>query len=225
MNPLIELNAISKSFIQGDKTIEVLKNISLSLQPGETLAVVGPSGSGKSTLLSLIAGLDSPDSGDVKVLSRSLAKMSEKELALFRRENFGIVFQQFYLFSYLTALENVALPLELIGDHKAHAKAEEALSNVGLNHRMHHMPHQMSGGENQRVAIARAIVTNPKVLLADEPSGSLDQASGDSVMNLIFELAEKNKMALVLITHNHELAERCQKSFDFKTFEAKKANT
>ena len=216
MNSLIELQGVSKSFSQGDKTIQVLKNISLQIQPGETLAVVGPSGSGKSTLLSLIAGLDAPDSGDVKVLNQSLLKMTEKELSIFRRENFGIVFQQFYLFSYLSALENVALPLELIGDANAQNKAREALEKVGLSHRLGHMPHQLSGGENQRVAIARAFVTNPKVLLADEPSGSLDQVSGDSVMNLIFELVEKNKMALVLITHNDELAKRCQKSFDFK---------
>jgi putative ABC transport system ATP-binding protein len=216
MNSLIELQGVSKSFSQGDKTIQVLKNISLQIQPGETLAVVGPSGSGKSTLLSLIAGLDAPDSGDVKVLNQSLLKMTEKELSIFRRENFGIVFQQFYLFSYLSALENVALPLELIGDANAQSKAREALEKVGLSHRLGHMPHQLSGGENQRVAIARAFVTNPKVLLADEPSGSLDQVSGDSVMNLIFELVEKNKMALVLITHNDELAKRCQKSFDFK---------
>jgi putative ABC transport system ATP-binding protein len=216
MNSLIELQGVSKSFSQGDKTIQVLKNISLQIQPGETLAVIGPSGSGKSTLLSLIAGLDAPDSGDVKVLNQSLLKMTEKELSIFRRENFGIVFQQFYLFSYLSALENVALPLELIGDANAQSKAREALEKVGLSHRLGHMPHQLSGGENQRVAIARAFVTNPKVLLADEPSGSLDQVSGDSVMNLIFELVEKNKMALVLITHNDDLAKRCQKSFDFK---------
>lgn len=216
MNPLLRLHQVSKSFVQGDKTIQVLKNLSLDLNSGETLAVVGPSGSGKSTLLSLIAGLDHPDSGDITVDGEVINKKTEQEVSLFRRDKLGIVFQQFHLFQYLTALENVMLPLNLKNDLRAKEKAEEALRLVGLSHRAQHLPSQMSGGENQRVAIARAFVTQPQILLADEPSGSLDQNSGDSVMDLIFELVKSHQMTLILITHNPELAARCSHVFDFK---------
>lgn len=213
--PILALRHLNKTFLQGEAQIRVLQNLNLTLDQGQTLSIVGPSGSGKSTLLSLIAGLDKPDSGDVEVNGHQILKMTESELAKFRRENLGIVFQQFHLFSYLSALENVALPLDLVSDHEAQAKAKQALDQVGLTHRLTHYPHQLSGGEIQRVAIARAVVTRPPLLLADEPSGSLDQKNGDAVMDLIFKTVDDFKMSLILVTHNEALAKRCQIQFDF----------
>lgn len=212
---VLSLKDVSKTFRQGETQIKVLNKLSIDLKRSETLSIVGPSGSGKSTLLSLIAGLDKPGSGAIEVLGQNILKLNEKELAEFRRKNMGIVFQQFHLFSYLNAIENVALPLELIDDPEASAKAEATLKQMGLGHRVDHFPHQLSGGEIQRVAIARAVVTRPPLLLADEPSGSLDQKNGDSVMDLIFKTVEDFKMSLVLVTHNEDLAKRCQRQFDF----------
>ncbi len=215
MAALIDLKNLSKTFAQGEAAVKVFSNLNLNVNQGDTLAIVGPSGSGKSTLLSLIAGLDSPTSGEVTVLNKDLSTLSEKELATLRRNNIGIIFQQFNLFSHLTALENVSLPLELASDPDAFTKAQQALKQVGLENRTDHFPHQMSGGENQRVAIARALVVKPKLLLADEPSGSLDQKTGDQVMNLLFDLVRSTGTTLVLVTHNLELAQKCQKQFDF----------
>jgi putative ABC transport system ATP-binding protein len=214
---VVSLKNLSKTFSQGEAAVKVFSELNLDVAAGETLAIVGPSGSGKSTLLSLIAGLDSPSQGDVVVLGKNLAVMSEKELAGLRRENIGIIFQQFNLFSHLSALENVALPLELADDKQALKKAEAALGKVGLSHRLTHFPHQLSGGENQRVAIARALVVEPKLLLADEPSGSLDQKTGDQVMELLFQLVRDSGTTLVLVTHNNDLALQCKKQFNFKS--------
>lgn len=213
--PLLSLKQIQKTFLQGETKVQVLQDLTLTLDPGQTLSIVGPSGSGKSTLLSLIAGLDKPDAGEIEVNGHSILKMSESELAQFRRQNLGIIFQQFHLFSYLNALENVSLPLDLVSDREAQSKAKQALEQVGLSHRLTHYPHQLSGGEIQRVAIARAIVTRPPLLLADEPSGSLDQKNGDAVMDLIFKTVDHFKMSLILVTHNEALAKRCQTQFDF----------
>lgn len=212
----IELKSISKSFTQGDKKIEILKNFNLQIHAGRTLAVVGPSGSGKSTLLSLIAGLDTADSGEVFVFDQKITQMNESEMSTFRSKNMGIIFQQFHLFPYLTAEENVALPLQLAGDQQAFEKARETLDKVGLKNRANHLPHQLSGGENQRVAIARSFAVQPKIILADEPSGSLDQKSGDSVMNLLFDLVKNDKSTLVLVTHNIDLAQKSDSIFEFK---------
>lgn len=212
---ILEINKLSKNFTQGDNSIHVLKDLDLTLEVGETLAILGPSGSGKSTLLSLIAGLDNPSSGQIKIAGSDLSIMNERELTRFRGENLGIIFQQFYLFSHLTALENIALPLELTGDPMAEEKAKAALHSVGLSHRATHYPSQLSGGENQRVAFARAFVVEPKLLLADEPSGSLDTKTGDQVMNLLFALVKDKKTTLILVTHNEELALRCQKQLRF----------
>lgn len=212
---ILKVNNLSKKFKQGGNEIEVFKNLNLQVNAGDTLAVVGPSGSGKTTLLSLIAGLDHPTSGQILIDGQDLAQLDEDRLTEFRAKRIGIIFQQFNLFSHLTALENVALPLELANDHEAIAKAHKAIESVGLVHRKDHFPSQMSGGEQQRVAIARAFVVHPALLLADEPSGNLDSKTGDQVMQLLFDLVQKNNMTLVLITHNDQLADKCRHRFQF----------
>jgi putative ABC transport system ATP-binding protein len=210
------VNHISKSFQQGQQTIPVLRDFSLAAPTGQSLALVGPSGSGKSTLLSLIAGLDSPDSGEILIDSYDIAKMNESERTLFRRENLGIIFQQFHLLPYLTAKENIMLPLEIAGDAKAEEKAEAMLALVGLEGRANHFSYQMSGGEIQRVAFARAFVVQPKLLLADEPSGSLDSENGKQVIDLLFELTRKQQTTLILVTHNEEVAQRADAIYRFE---------
>jgi putative ABC transport system ATP-binding protein len=214
---ILKIKHLVKDFKQADHQIKVLQGLNLELREGETLAILGPSGSGKSTLLSLIAGLDAPTSGEVYIDGQNLNLLSEKELTHFRAQKLGIVFQQYYLFSHLTARENVALPLELAGDKDALAKADHTLSLVGLSHRANHFPHQMSGGENQRVAIGRAFVVKPRLLLADEPSGSLDTKTGEQVIDLLFDLVKKEKTTLILVTHNEELAKRCQHELRFNS--------
>lgn len=212
---ILELKNVSRKFQQGPSTIKVLESLNLTLEKGRSLAICGESGSGKTTLLSLIAGLDAPDSGDILVDNQSLIHMSQKDLTIFRAKNMGIVFQQFYLLSHLTAIENIALPLEIANDPKAEQKAKQALSLVGLEKRSNHFPSQLSGGENQRIAIARAFATQPKLLLADEPSGSLDRKTGEAVMNLLFQLSETQKTSLVLVTHSEELAQQCDAIYRF----------
>lgn len=192
--------------------VEVLKGLSLKLEKSETLAVVGQSGSGKSTLLSLLAGLDRPTSGQVMWLGQDLGTKTEEELTAFRARQLGIVFQQFHLMSHLTALENVSLPLEIAREPNSWVRARDALAQVGLGARENHFPNQLSGGEKQRVAIARAIVMRPPLLLADEPSGSLDTKTGNQVMELLFSLVAENKMSLILVTHNDELVKKCSRS-------------
>jgi putative ABC transport system ATP-binding protein len=204
-----------KSYHQAETKIEVLKGLNLTVDQGETIAIVGQSGSGKSTFLTLMAGLDRPDSGIVELAGTNITSMNEKALTSYRARHLSIVFQQFHLMPYLTALENVALPLEVLGQIKS-AKdsnhlARQALTSVGLAKRLNHLPHQLSGGEKQRVAIARAIVVKPSLLLADEPSGNLDQKTGDAVMDLLFDQVTALKMSLVLVTHNESLAARCQR--------------
>lgn len=206
---ILELKNIAKTYHQGDSNIQVLHNINLAINPGETLAIVGQSGSGKSTLLSLMAGLDRPDNGDILFQKRPLNGMTEKELGQLRATGIGIVFQQFHLMPALNALENVLLPLEINKVPQAEKLAIEALDVVGLGHRMHHLPRQLSGGERQRVAIARAFVLRPALLLADEPSGNLDQETGTKVMDLLFRVIDEAKMTMILVTHNLELARRC----------------
>jgi putative ABC transport system ATP-binding protein len=210
---VVSLSNVTKSFHQGERQIQILKNLNLEVAAGESLAILGQSGSGKTTLLTLIAGLDRPDGGDVKVLGRKLDHLSEDELAKLRREDMSIVFQQFHLFRHLTALENVLLPLEIAAKDSPIQRAQSMLTRVGLSHRLDHYPGQLSGGECQRLAIARALVVDPKVLLADEPSGNLDQATGAQVMDLMFQLVKENHLTLILVTHNKELADRCDKRF------------
>ena len=209
---LLEINKLYKSFPQADLgKIDVLKNINLELQEGETVAVIGQSGSGKSTLLSLMAGLDRQTSGSLRLRDKEISEMSEVKLTQFRAENIGIIFQQFYLMPHLTALENVSLPLEMFGYDDYLNRAKEALKQVGLSDREKHFPHQLSGGESQRVAIARAVVTKPSILLADEPTGNLDNDTGIQVANLLFDLVNATGMTMLLVTHNTEMAGRCSK--------------
>lgn len=206
---MMKLVNLKKSYGQGSAKVEVLKSINLEIKEGEKVALLGKSGSGKSTLLSLMAGLDSPDSGDIFISGHSISKLSDSELTKFRSQNMGIVFQQFHLVSTLTALENVLLPLELNKVLDSHQIGLELLKNVGLAHRADHLPSQLSGGECQRVAIARALAIGPKILFADEPSGNLDEQTGETVMNLLFNMANTMNTTLVLVTHDLELAQKC----------------
>ena len=219
---LLEINQLYKSFPQADHgQIDVLKNINLEIHEGETVAVVGQSGSGKSTLLSLMAGLDLQTTGSLRLRDKEISEMSEVKLTQFRAENIGIIFQQFYLMPHLTALENVSLPLEMFGYEDYLNRAKETLQQVGLSDREQHFPHQLSGGESQRVAIARAVVGRPSILLADEPTGNLDNETGVQVANLLFDLVKTTGMTMLLVTHNTEMAKRCsrQLTLQFGTFQ------
>jgi len=219
---LLEINQLYKSFPQADHgQIDVLKNINLEIHEGETVAVVGQSGSGKSTLLSLMAGLDLQTTGSLRLRDKEISEMSEEKLTQFRAENIGIIFQQFYLMPHLTALENVSLPLEMFGYEDYLNRAKETLQQVGLSDREQHFPHQLSGGESQRVAIARAVVGRPSILLADEPTGNLDNETGVQVANLLFDLVKTTGMTMLLVTHNTEMAKRCsrQLTLQFGTFQ------
>lgn len=207
----LEVKALRKSFRQADVKIEVIRDLALTVERGETLAILGKSGSGKSTLLSLLAGLDSPDSGEVVLEGEDIARLPEEKLLKIRNEKIGIVFQQFHLFPELNALENAGIALELRSDPKAEEKARKALEAVGLGHRLGHTPDRLSGGEKQRVAIARAFVTEPALLLADEPSGNLDPKTGAEVMDLLFQRVNERGMTLILVTHDEALAARCHR--------------
>ena len=214
---ILKIKNLEKSFTQADKNqLLVLKNLSMEVKKGETVAVVGQSGSGKSTLLSLLAGLDRQTSGSLKLRGKEISEMSEAQMSKFRAENIGIIFQQFYLMPHLTSLENVSLPLEMFGEKDSRERAFEAIKQVGLSERAKHFPHQLSGGESQRVAIARAIVICPSILLADEPTGNLDNETGIQVADLIFDLVRKTGMTMLMVTHNKELALRCSRIMELK---------
>lgn len=213
---ILKVKNLKKSFKQGSLKVDAIKGISFSLEKGKSMSVTGPSGSGKSTLLSLISGLDSPSMGSVEVDGIDITKLNEKDLSNYRSEKIGIVFQQFHLMPHLTALENVALPLEIKGTKEASASAQKILDQVGLKDRVNHLPNELSGGEKQRVAIARALVAKPKLLLADEPSGNLDTETGDLVMGLLFELCKASETSLLLITHDLKLSEKCDESLNIK---------
>lgn len=191
--------------------VEILKGISLNVKQGESIGLVGPSGSGKSSLLMLMGGLERASAGQITVLGQDLTTMDEDGLARFRRGRMGVVFQSFHLIPTLTALENVALPMEIAGQPDAFPRAEAELAAVGLAARMQHYPAQMSGGEQQRVALARAAAPRPAILLADEPTGNLDSANGTAIMELIFALRDRHGATLVLVTHAPELAARCDR--------------
>jgi putative ABC transport system ATP-binding protein len=191
--------------------VDILHDISLEVQKGESLGLIGPSGSGKSSLLMLMGGLERATGGSVKALGQELTGMSEDQLARFRRAHMGVVFQSFHLIPTMTALENVATPLELAGNRDAFAKAEAELEVVGLAHRADHYPSQMSGGEQQRVALARASAPRPAILLADEPTGNLDGANGSAIIDLLFGLRDRHGATLVLVTHSQSLAARCDR--------------
>lgn len=208
---MMSVSGLRKSYGSGEARVEVLKGIDFIINKGEQVALTGKSGSGKSTLLSLLAGLDAPDSGTISIDGKKISELNERELTKYRSRHIGIVFQQFHLVSTLTALENVLLPLEILKTPGARERAEALLQSVNLGHRMDHLPSQLSGGESQRVAIARALATHPAILFADEPSGNLDEETGDKVMNLLFDLVKKTGTTLVLVTHDPELASRCER--------------
>ncbi|CDN86561.1 Phosphonate-transporting ATPase [Hydrogenophaga intermedia] len=208
---MIAVNHVFKSVTDSTGTLTILRDIDFSLRRAETVAIVGASGSGKSTLLSIIAGLDTPTQGTVHIDGVDLFAMDEDRRAALRAEKVGFVFQSFQLLANLTALENVMLPLELAGRRDARATATQMLQRVGLGERLNHYPKVLSGGEQQRVALARAFVVRPAVLLADEPTGSLDFATGASVMELMFELNREQHTTLVLVTHDRGIAERCER--------------
>jgi putative ABC transport system ATP-binding protein len=207
----IALQNVDLSLGRGPARVHILKRLSLEVGRGEAIGLVGPSGSGKSTLLMTMAGLERPDSGRVVVDGTDLSALDEDGLARFRGRRIGIVFQSFHLIPTMTALENVALPLELAGSAGAFERAEAELRLVGLGERLHHYPAQLSGGEQQRVAIARAMAPDPAILVADEPTGNLDEATGDSVIDLLFGLKRERGGTLVLVTHDLALARRCDR--------------
>lgn len=207
--PVLQVKNVSKIVPTGDIQLTILDNVSLEINQGQSVAIIGPSGAGKSTLLGLMAGLDTPSSGSISLGSHEITAMDEEGRARVRAELVGFVFQTFQLLSSLTALENVALPLELSGHKGAAEKAKEYLVQVGLGARLSHYPKQLSGGEQQRVAIARAFACEPKILFADEPTGNLDQTTGGAVSDLLFDLNDKNTTTLILVTHEQRLAERC----------------
>jgi putative ABC transport system ATP-binding protein len=209
MTAVISLKDATLSLDGNAGRVDILHGITLDVQKGQSLALVGPSGSGKSSLLMLMGGLERASAGSIHALGQDLTAMNEDGLARFRRAAMGVVFQSFHLIPTMTALENVATPLELAGNKDAFAKAEAELATVGLGHRTTHYPSQMSGGEQQRVALARAMVVRPQILLADEPTGNLDESNGTSIMDLLFELQARDGATLVLVTHSNALATRC----------------
>ncbi len=209
--PVFSLSDTALSLKGNAGMVDILKGISLEVRQGETLGLVGPSGSGKSSLLMLMGGLERATGGRVMALGQDLTSMNEDQLARFRRDNMGIVFQSFHLIPTMTALENVATPLELAGVPDAFERAAEELAAVGLAGRAGHFPSQMSGGEQQRVALARAAAPRPRILLADEPTGNLDEANGGAIIDLLLDLRDKHGATLVMVTHAPELARRCDR--------------
>ncbi|WP_434290310.1 ABC transporter ATP-binding protein [Celeribacter sp. SCSIO 80788] len=211
MDPIIATKDARLTLDGNAGRVEILRGISLQVAGGETLALIGPSGSGKSSLLMLLGGLEMASAGTISVLGRDLTAMNEDELARFRRDHMGVVFQSFHLIPTMTALENVAIPLELAGVPDAFERAQAELEAVGLGTRLDHYPAQMSGGEQQRVALARASAPRPEILLADEPTGNLDGATGEAIMELLMGLRDRYGATLVMVTHSPELAGRCDR--------------
>lgn len=210
-DPILTLKDASLSLNGNAGRVDILKDITLNVTKGETLGLIGPSGSGKSSLLMLMGGLEQATSGTITALGHNLTAMDEDGLARFRRDHMGVVFQSFHLIPTMTALENVATPLELAEEPDAFERAMAELETVGLGHRAGHYPAQLSGGEQQRVALARASAPRPDILLADEPTGNLDEANGKIIMDLLFGLRDRNGATLVLVTHAPELAARCDR--------------
>lgn len=208
---MVRLTDVHLKLMSDAGPVNILKGIDLAIPGGETVSIVGPSGSGKSSLMMLMGGLERPTTGKVEIAGQDLNALNEDGLARFRRDRIGIVFQNFHLVPTMTALENVAIPLEFAGDPAAFDKAKAELEMVGLGHRLTHYPSQLSGGEQQRVALARALVAEPSLLLADEPTGNLDGDTGHKVIALLFEMAARKNATVMLITHDMALAERCHR--------------
>ena len=215
----ISLRNVQLSLGEGAARVHILKGIDLDIPKQTSVGLVGPSGSGKSSLLMVMAGLERPDEGSVRVEGTDLVPLSEDSLARFRGQHVGIVFQSFHLVPNMTALENVAIPLELSGDRGAFAKARKELESVGLGNRINHYPAQMSGGEQQRVAVARALVSEPEILIADEPTGNLDSETGEQIIKLMFAATARHHATLVLVTHDMSLAEKCDQIIRVKSGE------
>ncbi|MDW5288556.1 ABC transporter ATP-binding protein [Formosa sp. PL04] len=210
MSKILKITGLEKTYTSGNKQLTVLHDISFDVEQGQIFSIVGPSGSGKTTLLGLCAGLDQANAGTVELCGQDLAALNEDERAQLRNKEVGFIFQNFQLLPTLTALENVSVPLELQGAKNATEKSLELLEKVGLGGRVHHYPSQLSGGEQQRVALARAFANRPSILFADEPTGNLDEETGEKVIQLLFELNKENGTTLVIITHDLELANRTQ---------------
>ncbi len=210
MSKILNVRQLAKTYQSGSKKLKVLDGISFDIESGDTFSIVGPSGSGKTTLLGLCAGLDTADDGQVELCGKVINDLNEDERALLRNREVGFIFQDFQLLPTLTALENVSVPLELQGDTSAKQRGIELLKKVGLSERFHHYPSQLSGGEQQRVALARAFSNKPSILFADEPTGNLDEETGEKVIQLLFELNKEAGTTLVIVTHDLELAERTQ---------------
>lgn len=211
MNTLLQFSDVHLQYQNGQNLTEVIKGISFAINQNERLAIVGKSGSGKTSLLMLMAGLEKPTSGSIKFQEKELTSYTEDQLTNFRKQNIGIVFQSFYLIPSYTALENVALSLEINFQKNALIQAEEILTDLGLKDRLHHFPSQLSGGEQQRVAIARAIINKPELILADEPTGNLDEENSQVITDLLFSVSQKYQKSLCLVTHDLELAKKCDR--------------
>ena len=209
--PIISLQNVSLTLKGNAGNVNIIKNISLNIDQGESIGLIGPSGSGKSSLLMLAGGLERASSGEIEILGQVITELSEDRLSKLRRNNVGVVFQSFHLIPTLTALENVATPLEISFSKNPNKHAIMALDRVGLSHRADHYPSQLSGGEQQRVALARAYVSNPKILLADEPTGNLDEENTKAIVDLLFEIKNENDTTLFLVTHSRELAKKCDR--------------
>ncbi len=216
MENILTLNEVRKTYKSGDKSLDVLNDISFAVQPGEIVSIVGPSGSGKTTLLGLCAGLDKVSSGAIQLCGKDMANLNENGRAELRNKHVGFVFQNFQLIPTLTALENVMVPLELQGAANVKTYAEKLLERVGLKDRMSHYPSQLSGGEQQRVSIARAFINNPNILFADEPTGNLDDSTGATIEQLLFDLNKEQNTTLILVTHDLELASRTNRIIRLK---------
>jgi putative ABC transport system ATP-binding protein len=214
--PIVEIRNLHLSLVGGGGTVNILRGVDLSVMRGETISIVGPSGAGKTTLLMALSGLEQVSSGAIQVAGTRLERLDEDALARFRRRQVGIVFQSFHLIPTMTALENVALPLEFSGVEDALPRAAAALTVTGLSERVAHFPGQLSGGEQQRVALARAFVARPALILADEPTGNLDRETGKMVMDLLFNLQREQGTTLILVTHDPDLAQRCQRTILLK---------
>lgn len=213
---MIAINNLSKSYQlvnEANEKMTILHDLNLTVPTGEVVAVVGSSGSGKSTLLGLVSGLDQPDTGEILIYGKSLQSLRGNELTNFRASHIGVVFQQYHLVNHLTAYENITLPLEILNKPVVKKDVLSLLDQVGLSHRLNNKPTQLSGGESQRLALARALVIKPSLLLADEPSGSLDSETGEKVMNLFFEQVRLQNTTTILVTHDMELARRCDKIY------------
>ena len=216
MNASIQFNNVSLSYGEIPDEVEVLKSISFAIDSAEVVSIVGPSGSGKTSIIMLASGLENATKGSIKINAEEIVGLKEKELSEVRRKNIGIVFQSFYLIPNLTAVENVLLSLEANQQYSKEKDAEELLGEFGLSHRMHHLPSELSGGEQQRVAIARALINKPKIILADEPTGNLDSVNSESMIDLLFDYTKKSHTSLVMVTHDNSIAQRCDRIIEIR---------